>query len=84
MLVVYETSSPAGQAAREGRQPARERPEEATIVTRPGRARSGQAMVEYVITAGMLILCVAILAVFLYTFNQYGDRVFELVADDWP
>lgn len=46
--------------------------------------RSGQAMVEYVITAGILISTVAILSVFLYTFKEYAGRVLDLVASEYP
>ena len=54
----------------------------------PGKQRkngtSGQAMTEYVIVAGMLTAAVAILAVFLYTFKEYGGRVLDLVCADYP
>ena len=46
--------------------------------------KSGQAMTEYVIVAGMLTAAVAILAVFLYTFKEYGGRVLDLVSSDYP
>lgn len=41
-------------------------------------------MVEYIIVAGMLIATVAILAVFLYTFKEYGGRVLDLVSSEYP
>lgn len=44
----------------------------------------GQAMVEYMIIAGMLIAAVAILAVFLYTFKEHGGRVLDLAASEYP
>jgi len=47
-------------------------------------SRQGQTSVEYLITAGMLIASVAILAVFLYTFKEYGGRVLDLVASEYP
>jgi len=47
-------------------------------------SRRGQTSVEYLITAGMLIASVAILAVFLYTFKEYGGRVLDLVASEYP
>lgn len=47
-------------------------------------ARGGQTALEYLITAGMLIASVAILAVFLYTFKEYGGRVLDLVASEYP
>jgi len=46
--------------------------------------KAGQAMTEYVIVAGMLTAAVAILAVFLYTFKEYGGRVLDLVSSDYP
>jgi len=50
----------------------------------PLSRKSGQAMIEYVAVAAMLIATVAILAVFLYTFREQGDRVLELVGYDYP
>lgn len=41
-------------------------------------------MVEYVITAGMLVLTVTIFAVFLYTFREHSGRVLDLVASEYP
>jgi hypothetical protein len=54
------------------------------VAGRYGGARRGQTSVEYLITAGMLIASVAILAVFLYTFKEYGGRVLDLVASEYP
>ena len=48
------------------------------------RRVSGQAMVEYMVTAVMLIATVAILSVFLYTFKETGGRVLDLVAYEYP
>jgi hypothetical protein len=47
-------------------------------------ARDGQAAVEYVILAGMMLAAVTILAVFLYTFRENSGRVLDLVASDYP
>jgi hypothetical protein len=47
-------------------------------------ALRGQAMIEYVIVAGMLVGTLAILAVFLYAFRAHGSRVLELVASEYP
>jgi hypothetical protein len=41
-------------------------------------------MVEYAITAGMLVLVASILAVLLYTFKENGNRVLDLVASEYP
>ena len=53
---------------------------------RPGRCgrRSGQAMVEYVVVACLLLSAVAIMAVFLYSFREYGGRVLDLAASEYP
>jgi len=48
------------------------------------KERGGQAMIEYVVIAGMMIAAVAILAVFLYTFKEQGGRVLGLVASEYP
>jgi hypothetical protein len=48
------------------------------------RNKSGQAMVEYAVVLGMLLATLAILAVFLATFSQYGGRVLDLVASEYP
>jgi len=47
-------------------------------------SRSGQAMIEYMITAAALVLMVLIFAVFLYTFKEHGGRVLNLVASEYP
>ena len=49
---------------------------------RPGR--SGQAMVEYVVVTGLLLGTLAMLALVLYTFREYGARVLDMVAFDYP
>jgi hypothetical protein len=46
--------------------------------------RAGQVMLEYLMAAGILLSCVAILAIFLYTFRSYGDRVLALAAGEYP
>lgn len=51
---------------------------------RTSRWRRGQAMAEYAIVAGLLISAMAILTLFLSTFSQYGNRVLETVASDYP
>ena len=45
---------------------------------------SGQAMLEYVIVAGMLLATVGIMAVFLYSFKEQGGRVLDLAASEYP
>ena len=46
--------------------------------------RSGQAMTEYVLTAGILLATVAMLALFLYTFKEHSGRVLELAGSEYP
>jgi hypothetical protein len=46
--------------------------------------RAGQAAVEYAVAAGILTAMVAILAIFLYVFREYGGRVLDLVASEYP
>lgn len=48
------------------------------------RENSGQALVEYLVMAGVLIASVAVFAVFLYTFKEHGGRVLDLVASEYP
>ena len=47
-------------------------------------SKSGQAMIEYVVVAGMLLASLAILLLFLQTFQEYGCRILEMVASDYP
>jgi len=46
--------------------------------------RGGQAMIEFVVVAAMLVLCVSILAVLLYTFREHSTRVLQLVGSEYP
>jgi len=50
----------------------------------PAGSRSGQAAIEYVVGAVVLVGAVAILAVFLYTYREHGVRVLDLVASEYP
>lgn len=50
---------------------------------KPSR-REGQALVEYVVVTGMLLASLAILALFLVTFREYGQRILEMVGSDYP
>lgn len=47
-------------------------------------SRSGQALVEYVMTVAVLTAMLTVCAVFLYTFKSYGGRVLDLVASEYP
>ncbi len=52
--------------------------------SRFSRRISGQAMIEYVCTAGILIAIVAILSVFLYSYKEHTSRVMDLAASEYP
>jgi len=54
------------------------------IFAAAGMRRSGQAAVEYMLVAGMLIAAVVMLSVFLYTFREHSGRVLDLVASEYP
>ena len=49
-----------------------------------GSRRSGQAMIEYMIVAVMMIGLVALFALLLYALRQQSGRVLELVASEYP
>lgn len=49
-----------------------------------GGRRNGQAALEYMVVAAMLIGAVAIMAVVLYTLRENGGRALELVGADCP
>ncbi len=44
----------------------------------------GQAAVEYIVVVGTLIAAISILVVFLIAFREYGERVLELAAYEYP
>ena len=46
--------------------------------------RSGQAMVEYMVATVMLLTAIAVMALLLYTFKEYGGRILDLVASEYP
>ncbi len=41
-------------------------------------------MIEYLVVAVMLMASTAILTVFLYSFREFGGRVLDLVASEYP
>lgn len=46
--------------------------------------RRGQAMIEYIIIAALLFSTMTIMAVFLRTFRQHGERTLALAASEYP
>ena len=48
------------------------------------RSRSGQAMVEYVVIAGILLASVVIFYLFEATFKEFGTRVLNLIGSEYP
>lgn len=51
---------------------------------RPRARASGQALLEYVVVAGILLALVTMLALFLYTFKEYSGRILELIGAEYP
>ena len=49
----------------------------------PGENR-GQAMVEYVIAAGIMLTAIVLLSFLLYALKQNGNRVLDIVASEYP
>ncbi len=48
------------------------------------RTRRGQALVEYLVMTGILLASLAVLALFLVTFKEYGYRILDMVGADYP
>ena len=48
------------------------------------RGKHGQAMVEFVVVAGMLLASVAIFTLLQTVFQEYGTRVLDLVGSEYP
>ena len=46
--------------------------------------RAGQAATEFVVVAGMVVAAVSITALLLYTFKEYGGRILNLLASEYP
>ena len=51
---------------------------------RATRRRRGQAAVEFLLVAAVLVLTVSVLAVLLFALRENGGRVLDLVAADAP
>ena len=52
----------------------------------PGRGggRSGQAMVEYVVCAAVVVMLTGLMALLLVTVRESGGRTLDLVASEYP
>ncbi len=50
----------------------------------PRCAKAGQVATEFVVVAGMVVAMVAIVALLLYTFKEYGGRILNLLASEYP
>jgi hypothetical protein len=48
------------------------------------RFKRGQTIAEYAIVTGVLLGIVVLAALFLYTFKEYGGRILDLVASEYP
>ncbi|HMP76975.1 MAG TPA: hypothetical protein PKE12_11840 [Kiritimatiellia bacterium] len=50
----------------------------------PARARRGQAMMEYVLVMGTTVGVLVMMALLLYAFKEYGGRIINLIASEYP
>lgn len=50
---------------------------------RPSACR-GQAMIEYAIVVGVMVAMMAVLSLFLTTISEYGERILDMIASDYP
>lgn len=48
------------------------------------KGRSGQAMVEYIIVAVILMVLVSVCSLLLYTLRGQSTRVLDLVSSEYP
>jgi hypothetical protein len=46
--------------------------------------QAGQVATEFMIVAGLLLATVSIVALLLYTFKEYGGRILNLLASEYP
>ncbi len=47
-------------------------------------ARAGQAMMEFLLVASAVLALTAIMAVLLFSTREYGGRVLDLIASEYP
>ena len=52
--------------------------------TQQRTGRSGQALTEFAVVMVSLLLVLVMVSLFLYTFREYGGRVLNLVASEYP
>jgi Flp pilus assembly pilin Flp len=48
------------------------------------RGSRGATMIEYVVIAGIMLALVSVTALVLYAYKEYGVRVLNLVASEYP
>ena len=41
-------------------------------------------MLEYAVMAGILLATAAVLALLLFTFKEFGGRILDLIASEYP
>jgi len=60
-------------------------PDNSTGIERAtGRSKAGQVFTEYLIVFGMTVGVLVMLALFLTVFKEYGGRILDLVASEFP
>ena len=50
----------------------------------PGWGKSGQAMIEYALTAVVLVVLLSVMAVLLHASKSQARRAAELVSSEYP
>ncbi len=55
-----------------------------TKLQRKRDPRGGQALTEFAVVMASLLLVLVMVSLFLYTFREYGGRVLNLVASEYP
>lgn len=78
--LIQPIMSPRAPAIRTLFQPA----ERARAKLAGGERECGQTMIEYVVVAGVLLASFVILTLFLLAFQEYGARILDMIASDYP
>ena len=53
-------------------------------ISEKAKSRRGQVATEYVIVFGVMLSTMAITALLLYVFKEYGGRILDLVSSEYP
>ena len=48
------------------------------------KSRRGQTTVEFTVATGVILSLIVLLSAFLYVFKEYGSRIIDLIASEYP